>query len=179
MNIQKQVLAGRYAAAFLNLYSDTLTLDDYYAIQDARNFLNDNRNLLTYFKLPRMSEEKKEALQKIFEAFNVPSSLHKLAHLLLGHQRLFLLKEVFDALLVSFRERKHIMVFKITSSHTLQKVQLDNIKNFLEKKTGNTILYNEVLDKKLIAGIRVLSNNYLWEYSIAQQLREAQQALRS
>lgn len=179
MNVQDSKLAKKYAAAFLNIYENQLSLDDYFALQQAVHFFDDNRQLLTYFKLPRILAEKKEALRKIQEAFNLPKVMDTLMELLLDHQRLFLIKYVFEALLILFRERNNIMTFSIISSHTLEKNQLQSIKDFLEKKTRNTILYNKEVDKKLIAGIRLQSTTYLWEYSIEQQLREARQALRS
>lgn len=179
MNIHDQILANRYAAAFLNRYVDTITIEDYFHIKNAYDFLHNHREILIYFKLPRVEEEKQEALKKLFTEFNLPESLHKLIDLLSKHQRLFLLKNVFYALLEIYCKRKGLIEFNVQSSHQLNGEQLDAIKKFLEKKTKRSILYNKTINKNLIAGIRLLSNELLWEHSVAQQLRKAEQFLRS
>ena len=69
------------------------------------------------------------------------------------------------------------MEFSVLSAHDLDKKELTTIQHFLEEKTKKTIIYNHKINKDLIAGIRLLSNTLLWEHSIAQQLRDAEQLL--
>ena len=179
MNIQHQILARRYATAFLNYYENSISLDDYYAFKELYIFLNNNPVLLTHFKFPRMDKEKKEAIKKLNAAFKIPSFFEKLTDLLIKQQRLFLIKGVVNSILALYGKRKNIMEFNIASPYSLEKQQLSTVQQFLEKKTKKTILYKQTLNKNLIAGIRLLSGTLLWEYSIAQQLRNAEQLLRS
>jgi ATP synthase F1 delta subunit len=179
MNIQENMLARRYALAFLNIYGNTFSLDNYYAVKKAYQFLKNNRDIKSLFKLPDVESAKKECIKKIIEEFSLPVSLYALVDLLLKNQRLFLLTEIFGYILECYANSHNILEFSFESSHQLTADQLSCIKKFLEKKTKKTILYKETINKKLIAGIRLLSNSLLWEHSVAQQLQKAGQLLRS
>ena len=124
MNIQEKILASRYAQAFLNVYGTTFSLDDYYHIKDAYEFLKDNRSLSSHFKLPRLERAKKEVVQKIFQEFHIPASINALVDLLLEHQRLYLLKDVFGLFLREYRQRNNYLAFTFETSHQLTEQRL-------------------------------------------------------
>ena len=65
--------------------------------------------------------------------------------------------------------------FNIKSSHKLTQEQIDSLKTFLTEKTGKKIIYQTHVDKKLITGIRLQSDELLWEQSIKKQLRSLNQ----
>ncbi len=178
MNRHEEILARRYAKAFLNVYGDQITQDGYHAIVLALRFLKENREIITYFKFPRMHEEKKQAIQKLVKMFALPERFISLTNLLCKQQRLYLLVVVLKVLLELYRKEKGIMEFSIKSSHELSELQVKEIQQFLSIKTGKIIFYHYALDKQLIAGIRLMSHSLLWEQSIAQQLRSAEQRLR-
>jgi len=179
MNVQEKILARRYAHAFLNVYADSLSLDDYYHIKNAYEFLSKHKEITTHFRLPDVEEAKKKVVKKLFDAFQVPVSLFSLVDLILVDQRIFLLKDILRYLVKGYCQQKGYMEFSFQTSHALAENQRVALENFLEKKTKKTILYNEVVNKNLIVGIRLLSDSLLWEHSVAQQLRKAEHILRS
>lgn len=75
---------------------------------------------------------------------------------------------------IYFREKSHIVQFLITSSQPLSLIDKEKIHHFLTTNTHAIVETSYALDPSLIAGLRIQSTTYLWEKSIAQQLRAVQ-----
>lgn len=171
MTIQRSV-AKKYATAFLNVYNDSFSLQDYQQLIKTTEYIKKHYSLLVLLSVPTLSRlQKKECLEKFLAVAQAPSLLERLAHLLLEQQRIESLGAVCEQLLYEYQERKKIMPFILKSSEPLKNDQIALLIAFLAKKTGNTISYTTATDKKLIAGIRMQSDAFLWEHSIEQQLR--------
>ncbi len=171
MTIPRDV-AKKYAIAFLNVHGNSFSLSDYHALIKATQYIKKNYFLLVLLSVPTLSKfQKQECLEKFLTAAQAPSLLGHLAHLLLEQQRIELFGAVCEQLINEYQERNNIMPFTIKSSEPLKNDQIALLTAFLAKKTGNTISYSTSIDKKLIAGIRMQSDAFLWEHSIEQQLR--------
>ncbi|MEX0940131.1 MAG: F0F1 ATP synthase subunit delta [Candidatus Babeliales bacterium] len=177
MDVDNIKLARKYAVAFLNVYEDKITIKDYYKIVQVQQFLAKSSDVIFHFKLPDMNEVKRKAIDLIFQKFDLPIILKKLSNMLIEHERLFMLEKVFYYIQKTYKERNNLILFQIQTSYALSSEVLNQIISFLEKKTGNTILYETNINRKLIAGIRLQSETLLWEDSIAKRLRHAEQLL--
>lgn len=177
MKIQDLALSRKYATAFLNLFIDEITIKDYCALVDLLTYLKNQPELCSVFKLPRVDEAKREAIDCMMKEFRLTPSFKKLMQLLLQDQRLFLLPDVLQYVQHLYKERRGIMEFEVRSSHALKNEQLETIKFFLSAMTGNHILCKHTVHKELIAGIRLQSDILLWERSVARRLAEAQRSL--
>ena len=177
MNSDQIVLARKYATAFLNLFIDEIGIKDFCAIVSVDHFLKSAPEISSFFKFSGMNETKKEVIDRIFQEFKLTPVLKRLTELLLRHQRLFLLQSILHCIKQLYKERRGIMEFSIQSSPVLTKEQITTIKNFLSAKTGCHILYEYKENKNLIAGVRVQSDNVLWERSVARRLVEVQRLL--
>jgi ATP synthase F1 delta subunit len=177
MNIEYLILSRKYAVAFLNLFINEITLEDYHALVKLLLFLKNKPELNLMFKLPRVEKAKREAIDCMMKEFQLPLPFKKLMDLLLDDQRLFLLLDVLRYIKQLYTEREGIMEFEIRSSHDLNHEQLEIIKYFLSSMTGKHIVYKHSIDRELIAGIRLQSDILLWERSVAQKLAEAQRSL--
>lgn len=172
MNGSENLLAKKYATAFLNLNSDTISLDDYRKIKIAADFFKKNYKFFFLLNTPTIHvTQKRIVLEKLLDQLSLSKSLQPLIELVLKHQRVFLLPAIFQQLVLVYEQRKKLVSFTFFSSHTLDNNQLEIVKAFLAKKTNHTIMYKQSINKKLIAGIRLQSDVFLWEYSIAKQLR--------
>jgi F-type H+-transporting ATPase subunit delta len=179
MNSRYMVLAKKYAQAFLNLYIQSLSYDDYTTFKTAAEALKNNHSFFSLLNIPTLSlKQKTDALFAVLESLHISSSLNPLIKLIIKHQRIFLIPELFEALVQIYEQRKKIIPFTIMCSHTLQPQSLETLKKFLSKKTDAHITYNFVVNKKLIAGIRMRSDLFLWEYSVAKQLRTIRKCIR-
>jgi ATP synthase F1 delta subunit len=179
MNSRYMALAKKYAQAFLNLYIQSLSYNDYTAIKAAALVLKKNHSFFSLLNIPTLSiTQKRTALFAILHALYMPPSLTPLIELIINHQRIFLIPELFEALVQTYERRKKILPFTIMCSHPLQSDNLEVLKKFLSKKTDSQVIYNFVVNKKLIAGIRMQSDLFLWEYSVAKQLRTIRKCIR-
>ena len=68
-------------------------------------------------------------------------------------------------------EQQNIASFTIESAHPLSAEQEREVADLLAQLTGKTIIYEYMINKDLIAGLRLHSANYLWERSLEQYLR--------
>ncbi len=169
-------LARRYAKAFNNVFATDLTLSDVENIAQAAEYLALRRRTRFFLRLPVIDfPVKKQVLDLMCKRFSLPLAVEKIIDLLLIHKRSYLLHYVFSYLVELYYAHHAIETFTITSSHQLPQASIDVIKNFLVRKTGSTVIYTNKIDQKLIAGIRLESKSFLWEYSIRKHLRRVRQ----
>ena len=136
--------------------------------------------LLRLLDVPYIKKEKKhQTLVKILSEYKLPDCTHFLTDLLISHQRVHLLPSVFEHVYRMITKQKNILPVIIKSSLPLEDKIISRIENFLRAKTGSSIVSKNVVDRNLIAGIRIESSEYVWEHSIAQQLRKIRNILAS
>lgn len=168
---QDIAIAKKYAQAYINVYPEQITQQLAAHIQSFVSFLKARRTVLFYMQLASIPQETiQSTLYHLLASYHVSGSLTVLVDMLIKDKRISLLPQVFEALIALYKERHHIVDFVIASSHQLSEKQLERLKNFLEKKLHKEIHYKAVIDKRLIAGIKMYSDNWYWEHSIRRQL---------
>lgn len=171
MNYPQAIIAQRYAQAYINLYGNALSYRDFLVIRDTEIFFKKNRQLLFFLNWSAIKiEEKKEALRKAMEYCAVHHSINNLIDLLALHKRLFLIIPVLTGICALYQKKHKITQVMITSSHAMTDQELKSVQQFLANKTGLSIIYDYKVDPKLIAGIRLQGDTFLWEHSIKKQL---------
>jgi len=172
MTPQELTLASKYAKAFLNLFIDEVSLKDYKHLATLEQFLKDRREALAFLALPHIDPvAKQKALASVIEKFGLPDCFNRLVNILVKSGRSFLFPSILRAIAQLYRKRKGIEDFVIQSSSPLDEQSLHAIETFLAYKTNEQILSDHEINTTLIAGIRLKSENYLWEYSVAKKLR--------
>jgi ATP synthase F1 delta subunit len=173
MDIQAVIIARKYAQAFLNLYMDSITPAMYTQLIDMQTFLDKHRDALIYFRLPHIAVEAKiRLLDELGEKFKPSEPVKKLFEILIRHNRAQLLPVVLSKICECYRRRKNIVLFDIESSHELDRQAMVTLENFLAHNTGKNIMSKQHINRDLIAGIRLKSTTFLWEYSIRKQMNE-------
>ncbi len=168
----RSILAKKYATAFLNVFSNSFTNQDYDDLIKALPYIQKHHSLLVLLMVPALSPaQKKQCLEHFLATAQIPASLTPIVHLLFEDQRIELLADVCNNIIELYQERHGIMPFSIKSAQALSNNQLDSVKKYLAAKTGRSIIATTTIDKELIAGIRAQSSTFLLEYSLAQQLR--------
>lgn len=171
-------LAKKYAHAYLNVYSDQHTYQDFCSLWRASQFLSEHHSLLFYLSLSMIHEiDKKRFIDLFFEKFHLFDSLKQLFYLLLANKHIFLAGHVLRDIYGLYKIRHNIAQLHVTSSSDMSEEKLEEIKQFFTKLSGQHVQINFAVDPKLIAGIRLRTETLLWEYSIAQQLRKLKQEL--
>ncbi len=172
MIIKDVAIAFKYAKAFLNVFIEKISLADYKNIVILEQFLKSRRAALAFLILPHIEYKAKErALSSVIEKFSLPDCFNNLIRVLVKGRRAFLFPIILNTIALVYRKRKNIEDFVIQSSNQLDESALKEIEIFLSQKTGAKILSKHKIDNELIAGIRLMSDRYLWEYSIAKKLR--------
>lgn len=179
MIIQHKTIARKYARAFLNLYFDAVTEQHVQALTRFRQFLCDNRGVLCYLNLPGLSlHARSEMLNKINTLFGLPLHFTRLIEVLRERRCVELLPFVITAILDEFWARKHILLFAVTSSHELAAELQNEVIAFLAKITGAaSIRATFEVDEELICGISMRSDCYLFEHSVARELKKFKESL--
>lgn len=171
--VEYSLLAKKYAQAFFNLHKNSINENDLNKLTQIVDFFKKNKRLIALLKVPHINEKDKiAALQDILiNQYKLPVQFLELITVLVQQKRAWYIPEVLLQLNELYQKHALIESFVITSSHQLDENQLSFLQKFLKKITGHTIIYRYTIDPSLIAGIRMKSNHLLWEYSIAQQLR--------
>ncbi len=171
----ENIVAKRYAVATLNVYGykNVLSvLDNYEALY---LFLDTHSRILFYFKIPTLDKETiLNGMLQLYKRFSIPPAHEALLHTLSSHGRMTLIKNILQHIIDLTKELDHREYFVIKSSHEITETQKTTIINFLQHRTGNCIVPSFILEKKLIAGIKLISKTHLWEESIAKSIKRIQ-----
>lgn len=167
----KQVIVKKYATAFINVFSDSLVRSDLEHIEKLLDFLHKHERVNFFLALPALEfDAKKRGLDFLCDQFNVSSFVRKLMVLLLEHKRIFLLEPILASIVQLYKKRHGIETFVISSYPEISLSSQQAIQHFLAHETGHEIVYTYKVDSQLISGIRMQSDEHVWEHSIGQQL---------
>ncbi|MBV8660665.1 MAG: ATP synthase F1 subunit delta [Candidatus Dependentiae bacterium] len=171
-------LAKKYAQAYLNVFGEQHTFQDFCSMWRASQFLSEHHSLLFYLSLSMIHEvDKKRFIDLFFEKFHLFDSLKQLFYLLLKNKHIFLATDILRDIYALYKIKNKISDLQVTSSSDLSEEQIEEIKDFFTKLSGQHVVIRYSVDPGLIAGLRLQSDTLLWEYSIAQQLRKLKQEL--
>jgi F0F1-type ATP synthase delta subunit len=128
--------------------------------------------VLIYLQTPLLTAaQKKEALESIRKRFKLPSIIEKIDLLLLEHARIFLLPVVYAALIDQSNAQEGRITCTVTSAGQLLPEQQQACREFVATVSGKKPLIEWVENSALIAGMRVQTEDWLWEDSLDARLR--------
>ncbi len=178
MQVRKNIIAKKYAIAFLNLFFDEITDTYVHRLLSLDEFLKKNKSFYIYLGIPTIPYlVKQKALNRLAQVFEFNKPLRRLMFLLLDQGRIEILDKVIEKIVVIYRQRKNIELFKISSSHQMTELEKDNVIKFVKYIAKGGVITDFIVDEKLIAGLRIQSNTFLWERSIAKQLRDIKRSI--
>jgi ATP synthase F1 delta subunit len=165
-------ISQKYAKAFMALFPKSVTFADIGKIKIAQQFLQKHKQALLFLQLPQFNHTtKKSMIADLISHFSLPEQLSAIMLLLVKHNRSFYIPDVLFCINQLYKQQTNSMIFSFKSAHTLGEQQIDTIKRFLEKLVHKNIIAEPSLDRSLIAGLRLQSNEYLWEYSVRKHLQ--------
>ena len=176
MDIKSDRISTKYAQAFFNLYGPELCEQDFWLIKKVIVFLSKNKTVLIYFNTPDLSERQK--IKQIFLThFRLHSSFGSLLILLQKHHRIELLANILQAILEIFLIKNKQLFFKLNSYPVLLPDQTKKVINYLKQATGYDILYEQLENLNLIAGLKLQSTQFLYNDSIQHRLQKIHRKL--
>lgn len=165
------LVAKKYAQAFMNIHLDQLTLDDCCAFEKARQFLQTHHKALFFLQIPQFTSATKKAMvDDIITRFIMPQSIASLLLLLITHGRSFYIPRVLFFVIQLYKKHHAIVDFSVVSSHALDESKALCIKKFLKHITGKQVVCTYSVNNYLIAGVRMRSDEYMWEYSVRKHI---------
>lgn len=176
MSHNHDLLAKKYACAFLNLYHTQLS--DWYFdnLMSLGVFLKNNSWIFVYLSIPTVDYEiKQKVIHRVGESLQFCHHTSILINTLLKHNRIELLGSVIKQIQIRNRTQKNIEVFTVKTSHDLDDEQKNSIIDFIKKITSSHITVQFLQDPSLIVGLKIQSDVHRWERSVARQLRDIEQ----
>jgi F0F1-type ATP synthase delta subunit len=162
-----------YAQAFVNIFSDSITTDEYHAMQAAHDALIKNYRLVSLMQVSFLNhhELKRKCLVQLIHQFKLPQSLYTLGLLLTNGERMYLFPFILKKIILLYEKKMNIMTMHISSSHNIPEQARKKFMFLLHSVTHSTIKPIFLIDTSLIAGIRAQSKTVLWEHSIEKMLK--------
>lgn len=178
MKYSQSPIAKQYAKAYMAEYGSLLQPLDIKSLQSLIRFFRRHHNFMSLINL-LVTPNKLEnvVLDELFEHFTLPQNLKKLINVLIVHKRLTLFAEVLQDICCLYFHANNILELTIMTATPLENHELEKFEIFFRKLSGKTTLSNVVHEPSLIAGIRMQSDLFLWEYSIAARLRSLHQKM--
>lgn len=168
-------IARKYARAFMAVFPQAVTFSSLAKIEVAQRFLQTHKRTLFFLQLPQFDQDRRQSMvADLIDYFALPHDLTAIMLLLIEHNRSFYIPAVFMWIMQLYKEQINSIEFSITTTHTLDTQEIEVIKKFLSYVTHKKIIGKPLIDTSLIAGLRLQSNDYLWEYSIRKQIKALQ-----
>lgn len=178
MRYSQSLIAKKYAKAYMAEFGSQLQLSDINAMKSVIRFFKRHHNFMSLVNLLVESERAENVvLDELFDQFLLPTNLKKLIDLLIVHKRLTLFSEVLSDVCCLFFQYNNILEVTIATAIPLENNEREKFENIFKKLSGKTIVSSVVHDPSLIAGVRIQSDLFLWEYSIAARLRKLHQKM--
>lgn len=173
MDIDKNIIAYKYAKAFLNVFFSSISREDIDRLPKIRLMFSKEPGLMLFLKLSSIpSEQRSKYLQQFLEKNNLKGIWHDLVRALMKHKRIQLFCRILFYIEKFYFEKIGLIKWSVLSSLDLDNKEKDIIKNFLEIKSRKKAECIYSIEPTLIAGLKMQSHQYLWENSIQERIRE-------
>ncbi len=170
--VQSIVLATKYAQAFLRVNEKKLQKKEYDAILKAASDLQKKLYLLQIVDAPTLEiEDKMECVKKMLEYYSLPDACKHLARLLIVHGRFGLFAHVLSSIVDLYYKYIEVCVITIYTSCEVTQDDIVAIEKFVANKTKKQVISRHVVSSSLIAGVRIESDQFVWDHSVQNQLR--------
>ena len=174
MIVAPEIIAKKYAAAFFNVYLHEINEEFLKKISLLKDFFSANRGFFIYFdNVSNKTKEKELALKKIVDHFGLSKGMQQLLELLIKHKRSGIVESTITYIHKSYLKIQNTLAFSVKTSHHLQKQEKKHIIDFIKHSIDvNTVQAEFFVQPKLICGVRVKGETFLWERSIHKLLNQ-------
>ena len=170
-----KIVAKKYAQAFMDVFPKSFAFSDVKKIETAQKFLQTHKRTLFFLQLPQFDQERRKSMvADLIDYFSLPHAFAAIILLLIEHGRSFYIPDVLSWITQLYKEHINSIEFSIQSAQNLNEKHVESIKQFLGRLLTKNIIGIPSVDTSLIAGLRLQSSDYLWEYSIRKQIKALQ-----
>lgn len=177
--MSEAVVAKRYADALFQLASEKATLNDVLEeLRVVRQVFNENSELQAFLAHPRVSNDKKRAfLDEVFQG--VSTDVLNTLKLLVERHRLGGISEVVNAYETLVNEASGIaqgIVYSVRELSDAEKTELE--KSFAKRLNKAVVKLENVVDPKVVGGVKIRMGNTIYDGSISGKLRRIEQNIK-
>lgn len=168
-------IAKKYAQAFMSIFPKAYSFNDIKKIEIAQHFLQTHKRTLFFLQLPQFDQERRKSMvADLIDYFSLPHDLTHIILLLIEQNRSFYIPDVLLWITHLYKKQIDSIEFFIKTTQEINDEQIESIKQFLSYLTHKKIMTVPSIDTSLIAGLRLQSHEYLWEYSIRKHIKTLQ-----
>ena len=172
-------IAKKYAQAFITVFPKSFTFNDIKKIEVARDFLQTHKRTLFFLQLPQFNQNRRRSMvADLVDYFSLPHDFAVIIMLLIYHNRSFYIPDVLRWITQLYKDRLNCIEFSIQTAQEIDDQYVELIKKFLSHLTHKKIIGTPLINTQLIAGLRLQSNEYRWEYSIRKHIKAVQELKR-
>jgi F0F1-type ATP synthase delta subunit len=178
MKTPRQQIIKRYTRAFLQIYKEQLQPVDLEALSAFAYFLKHHHTLAFFAHHSIIEPEKQVALY--IKAFSCKAprarpelirAVEQLITILISHDRLVLLPAIIALIVLRFFKVIGYQHASITTAIAVTDAQKKDIIESFRALTDKKIDAEFEIDPQLIAGVKIVSQDYLWESTLAQKIK--------
>lgn len=172
-------IAKKYAQAFISVFPKAFVFSDIKHIEIAQKFLQTHKKTLFFLQLPQFDYGRRKSMViDLIDYFSLPQDFISVILLLIEHNRSFYIPDVLRWITKIYKDHLNSVEFSIQTPQEVDKNYIESIKQFLAHLTNKKIIGIPSINPYLIAGLRLQSNEHLWEYSIRKHIKALQQLKR-
>ncbi len=172
-------ISVRYAKALFLLAKEKNALDEVYLnLKIVGKVVSESHELKSVLKNATiLQSEKKELLNSVFADFN--DIVKDFLNLLVDNDRQDYILNILRNFSFFYRKEKNLIHLTITTVEKISKILTDNIIKIFSEAYNSQIELEEKLDESIIGGIIFKIDNNELNMSVANQLSEIKNSLRS
>lgn len=169
--LDEKFISLKYANAFYELFSNDLSESQISLLDEFSDLLSEHKNILMYMKLGLIeANESMAELKLLFKNYRLSENFNRLIDLLFKDNRITLLPEILKSIVDLYNKDHNIMVTVLESSQELTDSQKNIFKDFFARVTEKNIKLKEIINKDLIAGVKLYSTTKAWEFNVLRQI---------
>ncbi len=173
-------LAGRYAAALLELADNQKKLDE--VAEDLRRLKQmfaESDDLVRLVRSPLYSREQQSAaMQAVLKQSDIGDLSRRFVMVVAQNRRLFALPQMIDGYLAELARRRGEMTAQVTAAHKLTAAQTKALTEQLKKVVGAKVDVDVTVDPSLIGGLVVKVGSRMIDSSLRTKLQKLQLAMK-
>ena len=171
-------VAERYAEALFELACESNAAEEKKRqAESLLQILEANPELTGFFGAVKVTRaEKKDMITRVFSDSFDPD-LVNFMKLLIDKGRMNSIGEIIRTLIAKLNEELGIRTATVYSARPLPETEMARIQNALEKKSGKKIELTNMIDERLIAGIKVVMGNSVTDVTMKSRLEGMKEAL--
>jgi F-type H+-transporting ATPase subunit delta len=173
-------LAGRYAAALLDLADERKALDQVADdLQALRAMIADSEDLRRLLNSPVISrDEQRRAMTAVMEKAEIGELTKRFVLVVASNHRLFALPAMITGYLAELARRRGEITAEVTSARSLSDAQQSALLEALRSAVGSKVQLDLKTDPALIGGLIVKVGSRMIDSSLRSKLQRLQLALK-